>query len=262
MIPKSDLRILTLATVAFLFCAAPAVSAVSAYSPNTARSLSVNYQTQTCDDPCFAGYALTTSSASISGLSTSVKVPSFKCGSTQQVVFFGIALESASSSTSAETGFYAECSGSSTTPMYLVMYYLPGTAAGSGFGYATWVPSAGNVMSFTLKGSASSVSVQVKDVSSGQSVKMSTKIKGASFNEAACAAVPIGYPQVNYRSVSFTDCKVTIAGKKMPISGDSAAGASLVQYVCYNESGTSVIAKPSAISSQGSFKVTYMSAGP
>jgi hypothetical protein len=255
MVFKSRPAILISTSLAFMFllCATPYLSGVSAYSGNL-PTLNTSIIQKSCTD-CFAGYTINTSATAvgINSVSVMLKVPNVKCSSSSQSSFFGVALLD-SSSDIAEAGIVAQCSG--TNPIYSALY----VATLSNSGKATWTPAPGNVISITASRSSSAIKVTLKDLTTKHTTTASSLVKGVVFTFGGCLTIMPLTPQVNYGRVSFSSCKASVGGKSGPISVFSSYG--LTAWTCYNLAMTKILAKPSSISSTGSFTVAYLGSGP
>jgi hypothetical protein len=254
MVSKFRPRILVLGgTLAFFIFLLSSSFYVGAYSSAVTQ--------QKCDD-CFSGYSLTSQGAKITSASVSLKVPSVTCPSSSsgslQANTFLVGLDGVQITDDYEAAALTVlCNPGDTTPYYGLSY----TMGVSAFGSAPWSPSAGDVVSMTVKASSTSVSVALKDLTSKESFSVSSSYKGAALNAAECVLGTAGLPQVSYGVAHFTSCKATVGGKTGAINAFSSSGT-LTEWTSYDSTGTYVLAQPSAISSSGSFTVTWKAAGP
>jgi hypothetical protein len=260
---RPPILITTACTFMFLLCATPYLSGASAYSPTSNKmsqsfgAAPPSYSSQSCSD-CLAGYTIGSASGpNINSVSVKIKIPSVKCSTSTSVQesFFGVAL--VNSNNAVEAGVGVECSGTSTSPFYGALYVF----GQSNFGSASWAPKAGNVILITVSASEKLLAVTIKDVSTAQVEKATYSSQGAIYQMAGCLTVlPGSHPQVNYGRVTFSSCKVNVAGHSGTIGAFS--GDSLTQWTSYDQTMSNILAKPSPLSSTGGFTVAYVESGP
>jgi hypothetical protein len=203
-----------------------------------------------CDD-CAAGYGVENSSGGLTRVHARVKVPSLTCTSQTAVSFFMVGIDGESSSDFAWASVYGYCQ--SGSPGYHAEWgdYNSGTS-----GTASWNPKAGDIVSLSVRESKNGNFVfTIKD---GTNVFTGTgSDAGATNSYATCFTdMQSGYPAVDFGTVHFHGCKVN----GTPVG---SAPGTLIEWICYNSSGTQVLAKPTALSASGaSFGVRFRNAGP
>jgi len=210
-----------------------------------------------------AGYGDTFSSSTQSAANSSFTVPSVKCNSSApsaQYSFFFAALETTNGYYFA--GISIICGAGSTTPFIegyvgISPYYISSFTASPGdkiLATVLFTPTTGSFIFF------------IDDITTGKIYQTGATITGISAVAGLCVVDSAGL-LADFGTVSFGEdhtginetCYLYINGTFAPV-GSFGAAATLYKFVMV--SGKVVMAKPSALSKDGtSFKVTWLSEG-
>jgi hypothetical protein len=223
----------------------------------------------------WAGYAINSTSGSVSQVKGSWKQPAVTCPSSGvYVAAFWVGIDGLTSTTVEQTGTTAECVNGVAS--YFAWYeFYPNASV-----LISPVPvKPGNTISASVTYSTKTdkFTAMIRDASTGKSFSTSAAVAGAERSSAewieeapaSCYLITCLYAMPDFGTASYgkdttsvTETNwATISGTTGPISkfGSTVDSLTMVTY----PSGTPVMAQPSALSKDGtSFSITWVSAGP
>ncbi len=236
--------------------------------PSAAAAIpaSVSVHAVTTPNTLGAGYAVSSSNGSITGVFISFTIPKVSCSATNpsgQGVAIVAGLDGLDSSDYENVGVLAHCQQGPNSPEYFAI------STGYYSSIEGVVPvSAGNVIYAGITVSGDMFHYTFRDVSTGKSASDSSPATGTALNFAECMVTGIGIPLSKFSPVSvgkaFTDvpntCDATVRGVTHPIGGFGSK-ASLYKLVLVSSTSTDILATPSTLSDGGtSFMVTWRNA--
>lgn len=219
--------------------------------------------TQKCDD-CFAGYVDTSSSGGVTAVSAKFKVPTLSCTSTTAISIFLVGIDGFSSTDFGYASVHADCyNGVASYGAYWADYNSNQAVATS------WTPSAGNVIALSVSFSSGKFKFTLKDLTTKQTTTATSPATGAALTSAECVTDTVKnsmgtiLPLSDFGKLSFTKCMAEINSVKAGIGGFSSPVV-LTKYICYDSTGTSILAEPGALSKTNheNFHVTWVASGP
>jgi hypothetical protein len=214
------------------------------------------------DNPLGAGYAVNSSSGSVTGVFVSFKIPRVSCNSTApsgQSVYWVGGIDGFDTADFEYVGVQEYCQQGPNSPDYSAI------SSGSYNSIEGIVPvSAGNVISASITVSGGMFHYTFKDVTTGKLAKDSSPSAGAGLDAAACMV--LGFiPFSKFSPTAFgkasTDvpntCDARIDGSTHAL-GKFGSTASLDELVLVSSVSGDILATPSSLSDGGSsFRVTW-----
>jgi hypothetical protein len=206
----------------------------------------------------WSGYAVTGANGSVTDVKGSWMVPSVSCLATgDQYASFWVGIDGYSSNTVEQIGTDSDCVNG--VPTYYAWYeFYPH------FSYTinTITVKPGDVISAEVKATGKGgFTVTITD-GNGTPFSVSTKMPQAQMSSAEwIAEAPYSggvLPLANFTTVFYGQDSAVVGGKLQPIG---SFGNNVDEITMVNGSGATKAA-PSALSSDGSFSIAYVSAGP
>jgi hypothetical protein len=203
----------------------------------------------------WAGYAATAANNTVTVSAGSWIQPAVTCSSKDAYLSNWVGIDGFSNSYLVQTGTGASCVGGSAG--YNAWWeVLPASETVIG----TITVHAGDhfTASVTYTGSGSRFAIKITDTTTGATFSTTQTSTGSPRASAECIVErpEVGgsiAPQAKHKSDKFTSCTATISG----VSGDIGSFSGLYQINMYNNAGTKVIGKTSALKSGKSFTETW-----
>jgi hypothetical protein len=213
-----------------------------------------------------AGYGVSSSNGSVTGVYVSFTIPKITCSATNpssQGVGFIAGIDGLASSDFENVGVAEYCQQGPNSPQYY--------AISSGFytsieGVVPVHP--GDVIYASITVSGGTFRYYFEDVTTGMSARDNSSSTGAALNFAECGVISFGLPLSKFTPTSFgraftsvpNTCDATISGATHPIGGFGGK-TTLHKLVLIDSTTSDILATPSALSGGGSsFTVTWKDA--
>ena len=223
---------------------------------------------KTMKQPLGAGYGVSSSSGSVTGVSVSFVIPKVTCNSTAptgQAVYFVAALDGLKSSDFEYVGVGAYCQ-QGPNP---VEYFALASSANIYDHISGEIPvKLGDTIEASIEVSSGTLHLTFSDITTGRSAANTASASGLALNFGSCL-VGMGSPLAKFAKTSIGEdytlvpstCDATVNGVSQHIGDFTGSGQQLWELVMVNGEGTRVLAIPSALSYDGSsFTVTWQRA--
>jgi Peptidase A4 family len=210
-----------------------------------------------CPD-CWSGYGVASStSGSVTGASATFTVPSIKCTSAETLSAFGAVLDGSSASDFSYAIVEAICDGGSLY-LYAVWY----NAADGSSGAASWTPNVGDSVTTSLSEASGTITFTITDATQSQTLTGTGSDTGMSLTAGTCFTdMAAGYGQVNFGTISFTDCTATVNGHTGGV-GSFGKSVTVLEWITFNSADSKALNKVGKLMSKEDFTVTFKKAGP